>query len=79
MWDPLFVALADRQDLIAAALYPLRRRLRSLWLCHGRHTDTLVITAHRVYVHCATCQRNTPGWDCRLDAPRGRMADVSTD
>jgi len=39
--------------------------------------DTLVITDRRIYLHCATCQRTTPGWDCRFADQKGHMADAA--
>jgi len=69
--------ITARLAWVRAVLYPLRRRLYSLWVCRGGHTDTLVITSHHVYLHCATCQRNTAGWDCHFADLKGWPADAT--
>ncbi len=49
------------------------------WSCRRGHCDMLVMTSTRVYLHCAVCGREGPGWDCRFTEQRGEMADVATD
>lgn len=68
--DRLYLILAVWQDRAAAWWHATRRALRSLWRCHGRHANDLVIEPGRIFLSCSTCGRRTAGWDCRLTTGR---------
>jgi hypothetical protein len=70
MLDYIYLRLAHWQDWLTARLHHLRLTARTLWLCHGDHADELIITPHRVYLHCTTCHRVTAGWHMQLTQHR---------
>lgn len=74
MREAIYLWLLDLQDQLDALAEPHRQRLRSLWRCRGQHCNELVITATRMHLHCVRCDRNTPGWDVRLN--QGAMTDA---
>ena len=45
-------------------------------LVHG-HQDLLHYESRRVFLSCAECQRETPGWTLDLPAPRQRFGNVA--
>lgn len=45
-------------------------------LVHG-HQDLWYCEPRRVFLRCAECERETPGWTLDLPAPRQRFADVA--
>lgn len=47
------------------------------WRCRSGHTDTLVMTSTRIYLQCATCGRQTPGWFVCLSRDRAVTTRVS--
>jgi len=50
--------------------------MRLQCLVHG-HQDLWNREPRRVFLRCAECGRETPGWTLDLPAPRQRFADVA--
>jgi hypothetical protein len=44
---------------------------RCWWRCRRGHTDALVLTPGRIFLQCAACGRQTPGWFVCLARDRG--------